>query len=100
MKRATETNALFPPFNPPTHEGAPGRFCPGETGGTNITHPPAAVSAMDGYAVRATDANKTPVKLKRIGESSAGKGFRGKIAFTVEAFKDRRILVDQHRGPF
>ena len=45
-----------------------------------VTHPPAAVSAMDGYAVRATDANKTPVKLKRIGESSAGKGFRGKIA--------------------
>ena len=38
---------LVPPFNPPTHRGntenaGPGRFCPGETGGSNITHPPAA----------------------------------------------------------
>ena len=45
LKRAKATNALFPPFNPPTRRGdpaGPGRFCPGEVGGTNITHPPAA----------------------------------------------------------
>jgi molybdopterin molybdotransferase len=44
-----------------------------------VTHPPAAVSAMDGYAVRATDVKKTPVKLKQIGESAAGKGFHEPI---------------------
>jgi len=45
--RAEEQGLLVPPFNPPTHRGnrenvGPGRFCPGETGGSNITHPPAA----------------------------------------------------------
>jgi quinoprotein glucose dehydrogenase len=45
LKRAKATNAFLPPFNPPTVRGdpaGPGRFCPGEVGGTNITHPPAA----------------------------------------------------------
>ena len=45
LKRAKATNAFIPPFNPPTRRGdpaGPGRFCPGEVGGTNITHPPAA----------------------------------------------------------
>ena len=45
LKRAKATNAFLPPFNPPTRRGdpaGPGRFCPGEVGGTNITHPPAA----------------------------------------------------------
>jgi quinoprotein glucose dehydrogenase len=46
-KRALATGAFAPPFNPPTHRGnpegaGPARFYPGETGGTNITHPPAA----------------------------------------------------------
>jgi quinoprotein glucose dehydrogenase len=46
-QRAVEQGLLVPPFNPPTHRGnkentGPGRFCPGETGGSNITHPPAA----------------------------------------------------------
>jgi quinoprotein glucose dehydrogenase len=46
-QRAIATNAFVPPFNPPTHRGdpinpGPGRWCPGETGGSNITHPPAA----------------------------------------------------------
>jgi glucose dehydrogenase len=45
--RATEQGLFAPPFNPPTHRGnaekaPPARFYPGETGGTNITHPPAA----------------------------------------------------------
>ncbi|MGH6813001.1 MAG: molybdopterin molybdotransferase MoeA [Methylocella sp.] len=39
------------------------------------TQPPRAVSAMDGYAVRARDLAELPVKLKQIGESTAGHGF-------------------------
>ena len=47
LKRAIEQRLFAPPFNPPTHRGNPdgataARFYPGETGGTNITHPPAA----------------------------------------------------------
>src|SRR5580704_1099115 len=43
------------------------------------TQPPRAVSAMDGYAVRARDLAELPVKLKQIGESTAGHGFSGSI---------------------
>ena len=47
LKRVTEQGLLAPPFNPVVHRGnkeglTGGRFYPGETGGTNITHPPAA----------------------------------------------------------
>jgi glucose dehydrogenase len=41
LERAQQTNAFVPPFNPPA-VGTPAQFCPGEVGGTNITHPPAA----------------------------------------------------------
>jgi molybdopterin molybdotransferase len=43
------------------------------------TQPPKAVAAMDGYAVRAGDLAQLPVKLKQIGESTAGHGFSGSI---------------------
>jgi molybdopterin molybdotransferase len=43
------------------------------------TQPPKAVSAMDGYAVRARDLAQMPVKLKQIGESTAGHGFSGSL---------------------
>jgi molybdopterin molybdotransferase len=43
------------------------------------TQPPAAVSAMDGYAVRAVDVATTPVTLKVIGEVAAGRPFAGQI---------------------
>src|SRR5271169_808710 len=43
------------------------------------TQPPAAVSAMDGYAVRAADIGSAPVKLKLIGEVAAGHPFEGKV---------------------
>ena len=43
------------------------------------TQPPADVSAMDGYAVRAGDVASAPVKLKVIGEVPAGKPFRAKV---------------------
>ena len=42
-----------------------------------LTQPPKAMSAMDGYAVRTQDLAQLPVKLKQIGESTAGHGFRG-----------------------
>ncbi len=41
------------------------------------TQPPAAVSAMDGYAVRAADLASLPARLRQIGESAAGHGFSG-----------------------
>lgn len=43
------------------------------------TQPPFPASAMDGYAVRATDIIKTPCRLSVIGESAAGHGFRGTV---------------------
>lgn len=44
-----------------------------------VSHPPKAVSAMDGYAVRAVDAASTPARLTMIGESAAGAGFKGRV---------------------
>ena len=46
---------------------------------SRITHPPVAVSSMDGYAVRAEDVQSVPCELKRIGVSQAGCGFDGSI---------------------
>src|SRR5438105_4257445 len=43
------------------------------------TQPPTTVSAMDGYAVRARDLAQLPVRLKQIGESTAGHGFPGSL---------------------
>ncbi len=44
------------------------------------TQPPFDASAMDGYAVRAGDVTSLPTRLRVIGESAAGRGFRGSIA--------------------
>jgi molybdopterin molybdotransferase len=41
------------------------------------TQPPFAVSAMDGYAVRAADVEQVPVNLRIIAEIPAGAGFSG-----------------------
>ncbi|VFU07982.1 gephyrin-like molybdotransferase Glp [Methylocella tundrae] len=43
------------------------------------TQPPYPVSAMDGYAVRAADLARLPVRLTQIGESAAGHGFSGRL---------------------
>lgn len=43
------------------------------------TQPPAAVSAMDGYAVRSVDVATVPVRLKIIGEVPAGHPFPGVV---------------------
>lgn len=44
-----------------------------------LTQPPAAVSAMDGYAVRGADVAKAPVVLHQIGAIPAGATFAGAI---------------------
>jgi molybdopterin molybdotransferase len=44
------------------------------------TQPPADVSAMDGYAVRAADVANVPVRLKVIGEVAAGRPFAQTLA--------------------
>ena len=46
---------------------------------SQLTHPPADVSAMDGYAVRSGDVADTPATLKQIGVSAAGSGFGGSV---------------------
>jgi len=44
------------------------------------SHPPADVSAMDGFAARASDLAALPAKLRCIGESAAGHPFAGSIS--------------------
>jgi molybdopterin molybdotransferase len=44
-----------------------------------VSHPPVAVSAMDGYAVRAADIAQVPRKLDVIGLSAAGSAFTGTV---------------------
>ena len=43
------------------------------------TQPPAAMSSMDGYAVRAADIASAPVRLRVIGEVAAGRVFAGTV---------------------
>jgi molybdopterin molybdotransferase len=43
------------------------------------TQPPQAMSAMDGYAVRASDATDVTARLKVIGEVAAGRPFERKV---------------------
>ncbi len=43
------------------------------------TQPPQAMSAMDGYAVRAVDADHVAARLKVIGEVAAGRPFDGRV---------------------
>jgi molybdopterin molybdotransferase len=44
-----------------------------------LTQPPKAVSAMDGYAVRAADVASVPATLRVIGMAPAGRPFAGKV---------------------
>jgi len=43
------------------------------------TQPPMAVSAMDGYAVRAADVAAVPTRLRRVGSAPAGGGHAGTV---------------------
>ncbi|NQU58644.1 MAG: molybdopterin molybdotransferase MoeA [Rhodospirillales bacterium] len=56
---------------------------------SRLSHPPVAVSSMDGYALKAADTQNPPVILKQIGESQAGGGFDG----TLEAGQTVRIFT-------
>jgi molybdopterin molybdotransferase len=51
-----------------------------------VNQPPVAVSAMDGYAVRATDVADVPARLRVIGEAPAGGAFAGTVG-TGEAVR-------------
>ena len=44
-----------------------------------VSQPPQAVSAMDGYAVRAADVAAVPTVLTQIGEAPAGAAFDGHL---------------------
>jgi molybdopterin molybdotransferase len=44
------------------------------------TQPPFAVSAMDGYAVRASDVERVPARLRVVGAAPAGSAFAGRVA--------------------
>ncbi len=46
---------------------------------SRVDQPPVAVSAMDGYAVRASDVTTTPVALKLVGYAAAGGGYDGVV---------------------
>src|SRR6185312_4374774 len=43
------------------------------------TQPPSALSAMDGYAVRAADVANIPARLSVVGAVPAGKSYDGKL---------------------
>ena len=47
---------------------------------SRVTQPPMAVSAMDGYAVRAADVAEVPAVLDVIGAAPAGGAFEGTVA--------------------
>ncbi len=63
------------------------------------TQPPADLSSMDGYAVFAGDTQETPVPLRLVGESAAGRPFTGtmKAGETVRIFTGAIVppLADQ-----
>jgi molybdopterin molybdotransferase len=44
-----------------------------------VTQPPASVSAMDGYAVRASEVSSAPVELSIVGASPAGHPYGGPV---------------------
>lgn len=44
-----------------------------------VTQPPVAVSAMDGYAVRAADVEKAPTTLRVVGTAPAGAAYEGTV---------------------
>src|SRR3990170_2165544 len=46
---------------------------------SRLTQPPVAVSAMDGYAVRAADVARVPARLTQIGYVAAGESFCGEV---------------------
>ncbi|HKZ97319.1 MAG TPA: gephyrin-like molybdotransferase Glp [Hyphomicrobiaceae bacterium] len=73
-----------------------------------LTQPPFAASAMDGYAVRAADVEAPPARLKVVGTSAAGRGYRGSVRpgeavriFTGAALPDGAdaIVIQENTEP-
>lgn len=72
--------SAFKPVEAETVEiAAAARRVLAEDAHARMDQPPAPMSAMDGYAVRAADAANVPVTLKVIGTSPAGHPFSGKV---------------------
>ena len=84
---------ILGPLRPLPMETVPLIAAPGRVLAEDIvsrrTQPPADVSAMDGYAVRAEDVAKTPVVLTQVGEVPAGGMFEG----TVDPGQTARIFT-------
>jgi molybdopterin molybdotransferase len=77
LSRLLEPLAPLPPEQISLADGL-GRVL-AEDVGARRTQPPFAVSAMDGYAVRADDLGKIPVELRIVAEVPAGAGFGGHV---------------------
>jgi molybdopterin molybdotransferase len=58
--------------------GALGRVLAADVA-ARVTQPPSAVSAMDGYAVRADDVAKVPARLRIVGQAPAGGSYDGQV---------------------
>lgn len=71
LERMLAQGTPLPPEQVPLQE-ADGRVLAGDLTALR-TQPPADVSAMDGYAVRAADVAQVPARLKVVGEAAAGR---------------------------
>lgn len=77
LKRVLDGVEPLPSENAPLVE-AEGRVLAADVAALR-TQPPADMSAMDGYAVKAADVGKAPAQLKLVGEVAAGRPFNGEI---------------------
>jgi molybdopterin molybdotransferase len=77
LKRVLDGVEPLPSENAPLIE-AEGRVLAADVAALR-TQPPADMSAMDGYAVKAADVAKVPVGLKLVGEVAAGRPFSGEV---------------------
>jgi molybdopterin molybdotransferase len=77
LKRVLDGVEPLPSENAPLIE-AEGRVLAADVAALR-TQPPADMSAMDGYAVKAADVAKVPTELKLVGEVAAGRPFSGEV---------------------
>jgi molybdopterin molybdotransferase len=81
---AEATARILAAFTPTTSETAEIANAAGRVLASDVTarsdQPPAAVSAMDGYAVLASDIADVPTTLRVIGAAPAGHPFSGKVS--------------------
>src|SRR5436305_1240840 len=83
MQPAALARVLAAPRGPLRRESVGLSQAYGRTLATDLaakrTQPPKAISAMDGYALRAQDTGAAGARLTLIGTSAAGRGFAGKL---------------------